>query len=145
MASYPSSNRQSDRQMGLRVLIVEDQPDVAANIWDFLERRGYVVDHAADGEAGLSRACWRGRVWCSTWTLAPPRLADLFRLLRRSCRCVSVLSAPPATRWTTMLRGSAAGRRRLHGQALALNELEPHPRPSTVPGGAANNLSRLAN
>ena len=40
--------------MGLRVLIVEDQADVAANIWDFLERRGYVVD--ADGRVARAHA-----------------------------------------------------------------------------------------
>ena len=26
---------------GLHVLVIEDQHDIAANIWDFLERRGY--------------------------------------------------------------------------------------------------------
>ena len=40
----------------LDVLIVEDQHDIAANIWDFLERRGHRVDHAGDGSSGLSRA-----------------------------------------------------------------------------------------
>ena len=30
---------------GLRVLVIEDQHDIAANIWDFLERRGHTVDH----------------------------------------------------------------------------------------------------
>jgi DNA-binding response OmpR family regulator len=33
----------------LHLLIVEDQADVAANIWDFLSARGHLVDHAADG------------------------------------------------------------------------------------------------
>lgn len=41
---------------GLRVLVIEDQHDIAANIWDFLERRGYLVDHCADGASGLARA-----------------------------------------------------------------------------------------
>lgn len=40
----------------LKVLIIEDERDIAANIWDFLERRGCVVDHAADGAHGLIRA-----------------------------------------------------------------------------------------
>ena len=34
---------------GLRVLVVEDQRDIAENVWDYLERRGYEVDHAHDG------------------------------------------------------------------------------------------------
>ena len=41
---------------GLRVLVIEDQHDIAANIWDYLERRGYHVDHCADGASGLVRA-----------------------------------------------------------------------------------------
>ena len=41
---------------GLHVLVIEDQHDIAANIWDFLERRGYRVDHCADGATGLARA-----------------------------------------------------------------------------------------
>ncbi|QYR52622.1 response regulator transcription factor [Lysobacter soyae] len=40
----------------IRVLIIEDQHDIAANIWDFLENRGYQVDHCADGSTGLARA-----------------------------------------------------------------------------------------
>ncbi|HTM70631.1 MAG TPA: DNA-binding response regulator, partial [Luteimonas sp.] len=40
----------------MRVLIIEDQHDIAANLWDFLERRGHAVDHCADGVAGLARA-----------------------------------------------------------------------------------------
>ncbi|HET9032906.1 MAG TPA: response regulator transcription factor [Dokdonella sp.] len=40
----------------MKVLIVEDELDIAANIWDFLERRGHVVDHAVDGRQGLARA-----------------------------------------------------------------------------------------
>ena len=39
-----------------RVLVIEDQHDIAANIWDFLENRGYQVDHCADGNTGLARA-----------------------------------------------------------------------------------------
>ena len=41
-----------DPSNGLHVLVIEDQHDIAANIWDFLERRGYRVDHCADGDAG---------------------------------------------------------------------------------------------
>lgn len=38
------------------VLLVEDQPDIAANLFDFLEARGYVMDLAADGVTGLHLA-----------------------------------------------------------------------------------------
>jgi DNA-binding response OmpR family regulator len=37
----------------MRVLLIEDQHDIAANIWDFLERRGHEVDHCGDGASGL--------------------------------------------------------------------------------------------
>ncbi len=40
----------------LRVLVVEDNPDVAANIGDYLEDKGHVVDFALDGITGLHLA-----------------------------------------------------------------------------------------
>lgn len=40
----------------LRILVVEDDPDIAANIGDFLSDRGNVVDFAADGVTGLHLA-----------------------------------------------------------------------------------------
>ena len=39
-----------------RVLVIEDNPDVAANIGDFLEGKGHVVDFAMDGISGLHLA-----------------------------------------------------------------------------------------
>jgi DNA-binding response OmpR family regulator len=40
----------------LRVLVIEDNPDVAANIGDYLEDKGHVVDFAMDGISGLHLA-----------------------------------------------------------------------------------------
>lgn len=40
----------------ISVLIVEDNPDLAANIADYLEARGYLVDAAMDGVTGLHLA-----------------------------------------------------------------------------------------
>lgn len=40
----------------MRVLIIEDNPDLAANIGDFLDDRGHVVDFAGDGVTGLHLA-----------------------------------------------------------------------------------------
>lgn len=40
----------------LRVLLIEDQRAMAENIWEFLESCGQVMDHAADGQAGLQLA-----------------------------------------------------------------------------------------
>ena len=39
-----------------RVLLVEDQPDIAANLFEFLEARDFIMDLAADGVTGLHLA-----------------------------------------------------------------------------------------
>lgn len=40
----------------LRILLVEDQVELAASIIDYLEGQGHRLDYAADGQAGLDRA-----------------------------------------------------------------------------------------
>ena len=40
----------------LRILLVEDQAELAASIIDFLERQGHRLDYAADGSRGLDLA-----------------------------------------------------------------------------------------
>ena len=40
----------------MRILVVEDNPDIAANIMDFLEASGYSPDHAPDGICGMHLA-----------------------------------------------------------------------------------------
>ncbi len=40
----------------MRVLIIEDDPAIAANLYDFLEARGHAVDAAGDGVTGLHLA-----------------------------------------------------------------------------------------
>ncbi len=40
--------------MASRLLIVEDDRDLASNLLDFLQIQGYVTDHAAEGHAALS-------------------------------------------------------------------------------------------
>ncbi len=40
----------------MRVLVIEDHPDLAANLGDFLAAQGHSVDFAADGPGGLSLA-----------------------------------------------------------------------------------------
>lgn len=39
-----------------RVLLVEDQADLAANLFEYLEARGYLMDAAPDGISGLALA-----------------------------------------------------------------------------------------
>ncbi len=40
----------------MRVLVIEDHPDLAANLGDFLAAQGHSVDFAADGPGGLALA-----------------------------------------------------------------------------------------
>lgn len=40
----------------MNVLIVEDNPDIAANLGDYLEDKGHIVDYAADGVSGQRMA-----------------------------------------------------------------------------------------
>lgn len=44
----------------MRVLIIEDDPAIAANLYDFLEARGHTLDAAADGVTGLHLAVTGG-------------------------------------------------------------------------------------
>jgi len=40
----------------VRILIIEDNPDIAANIGDYLDEKGHTVDFAGDGVTGLHLA-----------------------------------------------------------------------------------------
>ncbi len=40
----------------MRVLIIEDNCDLASNMFDFLEARGHIPDAAGDGVTGLHLA-----------------------------------------------------------------------------------------
>ena len=129
-------------QTGLRVLVVEDQHDIAANIWDFLERRGYVVDHAADGETGLSRAL-AGVADVIVLDLGLPRLdgLDLCRRLRDAGRGVPVLMLTARDTLDDKLRGFAEGADDYMVKPFAMKELEVriralHRRGRPLPGQA---------
>lgn len=43
--------------MPLRILVVEDNPDLAANLIDYLEGHGHLADAAGDGLSGFALAC----------------------------------------------------------------------------------------
>ena len=40
----------------MRLLIIEDNPDIVANLYEFFEPKGYVLDSAVNGYAGLALA-----------------------------------------------------------------------------------------
>jgi DNA-binding response OmpR family regulator len=45
-----------ESKSAMRILVVEDNRDIAANLGDYLEERGHTVDYAADGVTGLHLA-----------------------------------------------------------------------------------------
>ncbi|MFN3703632.1 response regulator transcription factor [Thermomonas sp.] len=110
---------------GLRVLLVEDEHDIAANIWDFLERRGYVVDHCADGAGGLARAM-QGGFDVVVLDLGLPRLDGLAlcRRLREAGHGVPVLMLTARDSLDDKLRGFAEGADDYLVKPFALPELE---------------------
>ncbi len=110
---------------GLRVLLIEDQHDIAANIWDFLERRGHEVDHCADGVAGLARAL-RGGFDVIVLDLGLPRLDGLAlcRRLREAGHGVPVLMLTARDTLDDRLRGFAEGADDYLVKPFALPELE---------------------
>jgi DNA-binding response OmpR family regulator len=110
---------------GLRVLIVEDQLDIAANIWDFLESRGYQVDHAADGATGLQRALQGGHD-VIVLDLGLPRLdgLELCRRLRAADPGVPVLMLTARDTLEDKLKGFAEGADDYMVKPFAMKELE---------------------
>jgi DNA-binding response OmpR family regulator len=56
MTSHLDENAQFPHGRAMRVLLVEDSLALADSIRDFLEARGYIVDHEVSGERGLERA-----------------------------------------------------------------------------------------
>lgn len=110
---------------GLKVLLVEDQADIAANIWDFLERRGHEVDHCADGAAGLERAR-TGNFDVIVLDLGLPRLdgLDLCKTLRNAGLGVPVLMLTARDTLDDKLRGYAHGADDYMVKPFAMRELE---------------------
>lgn len=85
------------RTDGARVLIVEDEPTIAGNLYGYLERRGMVPDAAYDGHGALT-LLRTGGFGAMVLDLGLPGLSgmDVLRVLQRdaSLRCpVLVLTA----------------------------------------------------
>ena len=49
-------HRRTSILLPMRILVIEDNSDIAANIGDYLEEKGHVVDFAGDGVTGLHLA-----------------------------------------------------------------------------------------
>jgi DNA-binding response OmpR family regulator len=110
---------------GLRLLLVEDQRDIAQNIWDFLERRGHQMDHAVDGASGLQFAL-NGDYDLIILDLGLPRLdgLDLCAQLRRAGRDLPVLMLTARDTLDDKLRGFDRGADDYLVKPFALPELD---------------------
>lgn len=109
----------------LKVLVIEDQHDLAANIWDFLERRGHVVDHAADGASGLMHAL-RNTFDVIVLDLGLPRLdgLELCRRLRDAGDGTPVLMLTARDGLDDKLQGFAHGANDYMVKPFELAELD---------------------
>jgi DNA-binding response OmpR family regulator len=109
----------------LRILLIEDQRDIAANIWDFLEHHGFVMDHAADGANGL-RMALDGVYDVIVLDLGLPKLdgLDLCRALREAHRDTPVLMLTARDTLDDKLIGFAHGADDYVVKPFAMKELE---------------------
>lgn len=109
----------------LQILLVEDQSDLAQSVWDYLERRGHVLDHAADGASGL-RMAMDGRFDVIVLDLGLPRLdgLELCRQLRSAGHGVPVLMLTARDTLQDKLRGFAEGADDYLVKPFAMRELE---------------------
>lgn len=101
----------------MRLLIVEDEPDLLATLAQALREEGYAVDTAADGEDGLFKAESADYDAIVLDVMLP--LLDGFELLKRLRR----------TRKTPVLMLTARGRvdERVHGLNLGADDYLPKP------------------
>ena len=109
----------------LRILLIEDQRDIAANIWDYLEFRGFVMDHAADGANGL-RMALEGSYDVIVLDLGLPKLdgIDLCRALRAAGHDTPVLMLTARDTLEDKLIGFAEGADDYVVKPFAMKELE---------------------
>ena len=109
----------------LRILLIEDQRDIAANIWDYLEHRGFVMDHAGDGASGL-RMALDGAYDVIVLDLGLPKLdgLDLCRMLRQAHRDTPVLMLTARDTLDDKLAGFAEGADDYLVKPFAMKELE---------------------
>ncbi len=119
------SDDETEKRTGLRILLIEDQRDIAANIWDFLELRGFVMDHAADGANGL-RMSLEGGYDVIILDLGLPKLdgIDLCRTLRRAGHDTPVLMLTARDTLQDKLTGFAEGADDYVVKPFAMKELE---------------------
>jgi len=109
----------------LRILLIEDQAELAASIIDFLESQDHRLDYAADGRQGLTLAL-DGSYDVILLDLQLPRIdgLDVCRQLRRaSDRHVPILMLTARDRLEDKIAGFEAGADDYLAKPFALEEL----------------------
>lgn len=110
----------------MRVLMIEDDLDIAGNVGDFLEASGHQVDFAYDGIAGMHLALTREfDVIIIDWMLPGMPGTDLCRRLRHEAQCrVPALMLTARDTLADKLEGFEAGVDDYLVKPFALQELE---------------------
>jgi DNA-binding response OmpR family regulator len=109
----------------LRILLIEDQRDIAANIWDYLEHRGFVMDHSGDGALGL-RMALEGIYDVIVLDLGLPKLdgIDLCKSVREAQSDIPILMLTARDTLDDKLIGFASGADDYLVKPFAMKELE---------------------
>jgi two-component system, OmpR family, response regulator PhoP len=94
----------------MRLLVVEDEDLLRAQLVKALQDGGYVVDSAADGQAGLFQAC-EYDYDAAIIDLGLPKLGgiDLIRKARAAGRAFPILILTARDNWTDKVEGLDAG------------------------------------
>jgi two-component system, OmpR family, copper resistance phosphate regulon response regulator CusR len=96
--------------MGIRVLVIEDEPGIADFVVRGLREEGFTVEHAADGESGWHAL--RGGGWdvvLLDWWLPGPDGITLLRRFRQAGHATPVLFLTARDAVSDRVRGLDAG------------------------------------
>ncbi len=130
------------------VLIVEDNVDLCANMWDFLESRGHTIDAAHDGTSGLNAATERDyHVIVLDLTLPQIDGLEVCRRLRTEAgKSTPILMLTARDTLEDKLRGFDSGADDYLIKPFALQELEARLLALTRRGqpNVADNVLRVA-
>ena len=110
----------------MRILIIEDNPDIAANLGDYLDERGHTVDFAGDGITGLHLAVVND-FDAIVLDLALPGLDGLEvcrKLREEACKDTPILMLTARDRLEDKLAGFETGADDYLVKPFALQEVE---------------------
>ena len=108
-----------------RILLVEDQADFAAHVWQYLETQGWIIDHALNGAQALNRLA-KERFDAVVLDLGLPLIdgMEVLQRLRASGNETPILALTARDQMDDKLRGLAAGLDDYLIKPVALAELK---------------------